>query len=441
MLLQPAPSKPALTEGRARVIGAAGQQAPIVFVSYSGYEGTVKTVVDTLCRELALRGFEPEFDRGRIGKGYKADPEVTAMMGRCHAAVVVMSKRALRTKKHGYVFSEASVLTRRGGRFPVVPLYVEGLRRERLKPVWDSTLIAERNGVVGDSLQAGVDEVVKALNEQLSPAALPVTNELLDQLVDHDENLLRRVAAPIAGTPVTWYAGPIAQQVATRLLDAAPEPAWLTYENLARRNLETAQVCAHIALPFTWVDHAVARELVGRIDNATPVAITFEWKASDCEGCSVVDLCGAYVNCGWPGYPPWAVRSAAPGWNGSSEELLRGVRDQIAARADDLGIGSAQAQAGGYSLSLVLVVPCDGLDPDVVEAVKDAVGAVSGVAVLFLGGAVSWGDVPEQTRSALGHTRITIDDAQRDGVTRWGRAGVLLRNHRQSVYNLPIEST
>jgi len=155
---------------------AAGAARARVFISYSGYEGVVQQVVDALVKALTRDGFEPEWDRARIGLGNEVKAGVDAMIERCDAAVVVVGKRALEDENR-WVFGESIVLTRRN--VTVIPVYVDDLAPTTLPASWSYTGLPDIASyvVLGKSRRAMTRTVVKALagaRDLVLPAASSV---------------------------------------------------------------------------------------------------------------------------------------------------------------------------------------------------------------------------------------------------------------------------
>jgi len=269
--------------------------------------------------------------------------------------------------------------------------------------------------------------VIKALaGARALVLASDFERELRDYLTGADVDTLKRAAQPIAGEPPRWTPGDLSLQVAFQLLKESLTTAWSTYENFARvLELSTAQMCARVGLPFTWVDRVVAVRIGGALVQGRPVALNITDQPAK--------LCEAYVHCGWPRCPSWTVYAVGEGWDGTTAALAA----EIERRLQDHATAYFIRRQSGRSLDVVLAVPCPGFSADVIGAARAAVADDHGVSLVFLGGDADWLGVAPQLRDEIAYERIDVDDQHEEGAYLWKNANAALCMHRHKFLGDP----
>jgi hypothetical protein len=298
---------------------------PLVFLSHSGYGGDVEAVLDVLVGRLEDGGFIPLLDRQTIPGGVDFHLRVHNMIATCHAAVVLLNRRA-HALESTWVLNETSRLQERAAvdeHFQVVPLYTEGLTPDDFRnDDWEPTDIARLNAAfsagspdeTATAVVAMLDETRKRMTEGV------VEREVLRLLSDVPEGQLRKAAEKLFGG---WIAGDPYPAVAKRLVAGGekytPVRGFLR-ELVKFRHFETAQELLTLVLPFMWVRRDAVDPIPGAFAEGRPLGLNSREPRTG----------KAYVHCASTVWPIWKVCDVGPGFDddivGRLERALAGRR-------------------------------------------------------------------------------------------------------------------
>ena len=380
----------------------AGGPRPIVFISHSGYEGLTRATLETMADALRAAGFTPLLDRETITPGTDFHARVANMIAVCHAAVVLMNRRAYELTSK-WVFNEVSRLQDRGENpfFQLVVVYDDGLEPQDLNNEdWHLTDLSKRDavfvGATPDETAATVVDALSSTREQLAAGVIGAEISKILRSDVKDANLLRQLAEPltsewIPGDPFVW--------VATRLVARGKfTPVRLFIRELAKANLmDTAKTVLALVLPFVWVPPTVTEKIPVAIAAGQPVGINSEHSRTT----------RAYVHCASTVWPLWHVAEIGAGFGGESlEDLVEDARRELDYVDGEVEFGDAlrsePTEDDDERRPMVIVaVPCPGFDGDVVSRVGEYLATRRKVGLMLQGGDVNWSSVPEEVRSRI----------------------------------------
>jgi hypothetical protein len=395
-----------------------------VFISHSGKDGVVRDLIDALIAGFGEE-FEPLVDERNIAGGQEYRPVIDAMIGKCDAAVVIVSSAALASP---WVKREANLLgykARKLTPFALIPVYIEGTGPEDLRTrEWDPTALAEENPAGGDDMAVVAGDVIR----RLAPTrehflATGVERDLAGSLRKVHPETLRNVAEPLFNDPSEmWIASDLALQAARRLLVADIRTVVMVLDGLIVDDVRRAEEVLEIVLPFTWVDRVAAAVICAAVQATGSV-----WLNT-----GQVRTAKAYVRCASPRLPFWDVLDVEETWDEENVwDLVAAFRAQLAHAEGEFSAAQASLLGMKYGPD-VLAVPCPLPDTEI-RAAFDA-AEFSGYAKVFMAGEVSWSSVPAELVDALELVRPELDRTREQiGLETSDALEMYLRNRKRQI--------
>jgi hypothetical protein len=360
-----------------------------VFLSHSGLQGIVGDTIDALVAALTPQaGFEVLIDRDGIPLGTGFRGQVEAFIAQCDAAVVLIGRRALEAG-HPWVRTEAAKLGSRVAAdktFQLVPVFLEGVQPAQLRGgEWEPVELAAQNGVVDDD----PGRIAELIRERLEPTRLRVAAGAVERglaalLREVPERTLMDGAQTLmAGAPLA-FAGEPASAVARRLLGAplTVDTAVEFIRSWLLTNPKAAIMVLRSVLPYTWVDAEAAACIPPAVRRHRPIGLNTASPATS----------RAYLARASEAWPQWQSRDVLPEGDDVAEirrAVGRAIGDAIG-DPDLEDIADIPADEFDADEPLFLSVPCPCFDEEIVNAFDDL---PTGVALILLGGAITWKDV------------------------------------------------
>lgn len=245
---------------------------PRVFISHSAHDdGRALTLVKQLDRRLDAEGYDVLLDRKSLEVGDRWEHKINTWLGRCHAAIVLFTTKALKSE---YVKYEVSTLLHRwrdaresGVGFDLLPVLVEAFTEDDLKPFYGPINLWEVQRLEPADDAATIDALLnrlKPLKEDLSTATID------ERLAGHvaaileniaDRNFLTDVASQIGIDTQTWTAERAARLLAATLVDSRMAIAWRGIRALRPRlGASLTRDLFDLLMPC-WVSAAAAETL------------------------------------------------------------------------------------------------------------------------------------------------------------------------------------
>jgi hypothetical protein len=403
-----------------------------VFVSHCGKEGDVRLLLDALERAFG-EDFKLLTDEREIRAGGPVVDQIGDMIRNCHAAIVIVNKRALTLEcdDNRWVFTEASRLQDRFDAIDVIPVFVEGVTADAIKiKAWEPTGLNTRLGRSGGRMEhaatdfADVAALAEHLVDDLQPTlrrvrSCGVRDRISLFLKNFDVETLKRAAAPLEDR-WGWRDKLIAQEVAERLLAADPGDranpnahygrVLKVLATLAPHDLDAASLVLRLALPFTWVDADAAARIPAAVTNKKLVALnTLQSKTPDAYAVRHAD------------WPLWNVCHVDPASDTEYVKTRRDIKTWLDKIDDRRAIWEGVED---YDLGFdLVVVVCTRLNAELVEVLDEHLADRPDIGVVYLVGDLEEADVTRYLDTRFVYVEPKLDrGVETRGLTRWERA-------------------